>query len=262
MVREAPEEEKDALGFGWELRHDLSRAGGLGASAVHALWLNGRPPAFQASQLVQPRWMNGEFRPPPFVSLRATDSKISVGRQSNAAEGGGATVWLDTYFNALTEKQQTRASYVTTFRTPVVAVWDVHGKKHDFAALKGSAVGLGGACAFVLEGEQQPATLLAFHKEGAPLAPTLRRISDRSVALDFVIELEPQSGCCLLLGACQRPLVAFGGAQGAFGDWLPLTPPAKRIFDYRIKPKGYNERSGPASSLPISNYETTTVPSR
>jgi hypothetical protein len=218
-----PKPESDGLGFTWEPRHDRSRAGGLGATAVNTLWFNRQPAAFAAGRLLH-HHHNGQLILQP-TYFHAVDTKLTVARRAEVTEDRSSTVWLDTYSNFRDEPQEATVSYVSTFRAPVVAVWDARGNKHEVGDAADSLASWGGACAFVLEGEQQPATLLAFHKEGATIAPSLRWMSPTAVALDYSLKLGSNERAALLHGACQRPLTAFGGAQAAFADWLPMKPP-------------------------------------
>lgn len=223
-----PVPEKDALGFTWELRHDLSRAGELGATAVLNLWMDGHPLAFHADKLLHPS-SNGRLLTPPLQSYLTADGALTVRRRPYLPPDGGPTVWQDTLRNVTQEKVRRRLSYVTTFQKPVVAVWDARGRKHEAHARAGLKLDAasGGACALVLEGEQQPATLLAFPTTGTVAAPTLRWLGPSAALLEYEVELEPQAEVEVLHGACQRPLGAFGGAAAAFADWLPLqSPPA------------------------------------
>lgn len=223
-----PAPEKDALGFTWELRHDLSRAGELGATAVLTLWMDGHPLAFHADKLLHPH-SNGRLLTPPLQSYVTADKALTVRRRPYLPPDGGPTVWQDTLRNVTQEKVRRRLSYVTTFQKPVVAVWDARGRKLEAHAKNGLKLTAetGGACALVLEGEQQPATLLAFPTTGTVAAPTLRWLGPSAALLEYEVELEPQAEVEVLHGACQRPLGAFAPVATAFADWLPLqSPPA------------------------------------
>ncbi|MBB5036658.1 WD40 repeat domain-containing protein [Prosthecobacter dejongeii] len=217
-----PKPESDGLGLTWEMQYDHGRYGELGATSVNQIWFDGHPARMTVGQSLLHAHSKGQLVIPPSIGLYDPLSKISVYRKDQNLEGGIATVWQDRFYHAGQEAQTVRVSYVTTFRSPVIEVWDAKGQKHSVADFKGSALGLGGASAFVLEGEQQPATLLAFHREGAAICPTVRWLGPRAIALDYEFRLEPKVPVTLLHGACQRPLKAFGGALPAFADWLPL----------------------------------------
>ncbi|WP_133796895.1 WD40 repeat domain-containing protein [Prosthecobacter fusiformis] len=212
----------DGLGFTWAEQHDKGRYGEMGATSVYQIWFEGRPARMRLpDSLLQPHY-NGKLVMRSAIVLHDPMSPVMVQRQDHNLEGGAATVWQDKFYNPDAEARTVRMSYVTTFRSPVVAVWDANGQKRPLADLKDTASGLGGACAFVLEGAEQPATLLAFHREGAAISAKMRWLGPQAIALDYEFVIEAKTTVNLLHGACQRPLTAFGGADSAFSDWLPL----------------------------------------
>ncbi|MCW0217434.1 MAG: WD40 repeat domain-containing protein [Prosthecobacter sp.] len=242
-----PSPESDSLGFGWETQSDHSRLGELGATSVFQVWIDGHPTGSINLNSLLHSHVNGKLVIPPTVSLGDLPSGIRLTRRDSVMKGGAATVWYDRFYNANEEAKTARVSYVTTFKSPVLEVWDATGKKHDPAKLTGFATGLGGACAFVLEGNQQPATLLVFSKDGSPLVPSIRWMGPQAVVLDYELNLESKKPVYLIHGACQRPLKAFGGPSGAFTDWLPLT----------LEPQPLAPGDSPP---PVLNYQINSQP--
>lgn len=243
-----PKPESDALGQTWERQLEFGRRGQLGANNIYRLWFDRHPVIGMATRLLHYYDHKGNVVLPQAVVMTDANTKLRVTRKSYEAHGGAATVWYDAYTNSTETAQEARVSYVTTFNSPVVAVWDAHGQTQTPANAEDTpADKLGGACAFVLQGEQMPATLLAFHQDGSPLMPTLRWMGPQAVALDFTFTVEPNQSVALMLGACQRPLKAFGAPKDAFADWLPLTRPPKAAAANPASP----DTPAPTASQPL-----------
>lgn len=240
FTNQAPSPNKDGLGQVWEPRQDGGRQGELGANSILQPWFTGRPAASGAGRLIRPSLTesNNAQRSSPPLQFSALSQPIRLQRRHHDSDNGLSTVWADSLVNSSTEPQQTTINYVTTFKSPVVAVYDALGREYTRDTLPTTGENFGGALAFVLSGEHKPATLLAFHHGKAQLFPSIRWMGPQAVALDFAIQLDPAKPVTLLLGACQRPLQAFGSSQEAFGDWLPLTmpPPFQSNSQSQLRP--------------------------
>lgn len=215
----------DNLGFGWEPKYDRGRLGELGATGILEVWSEGHP-AFAAgfSQLFY-RHVDGNLKIPGKANFSDSRARVHVTRRDSVTNDGLATIWHDEFFSNAQEPTSKRISYITTFKSPVIEIWDAKGKRYAPSDLVGSAANLGGACAFVLEGDLKPATLIAFHREGAPLAPSIRWLGAQAVMFEYDLKMQPGQTVCLIHGANQRPLTAFSSPAEAFADWLPLTLP-------------------------------------
>jgi len=234
----------------WETKRDGGRQGEMGAQSVLQPWFDGRPSSFGSTRLVQTTAseVSKLQHVPPLLTFSNLAKTTRLHRRHHDSENGLSTIWTDTFVSTSNDSRPTTVNYVTTFKSPVIAIYDALGRDYTWDTLPTTSEVFGGALAFVLEGEHQPATLLAFHHGNAPLAPTIRRMGPTALSLDFAIHLDPARPVTLLLGACQRPLQAFISAADAFSDWLPLTlpPPLQSVapiptvteaMNYQLPPK-------------------------
>ena len=252
-VNEAPLRQNDGLGQIWESLPDGGRQGSLGALSLLQPWLNGRPAAHGASRILKSSAFRYEdlLQIPPLLRFSYATDAIRMSRRHHNLDSGLATVWLDFYSNGSDQEQEAMVHYISTFQSPVVAIHDARGNTYTRDNLPPAGSDLGGALAFELEGPQRPSTLIAFHRGDSKLAPTLRWLGPQAIALDFSLKLAPGARAGLLLGACQRPLTAYGSAQEAFGDWLPLLPPPALTSPSPNAP----QEPPPAKPEEVLNYE-------
>lgn len=250
--RESPMFEKDGLGQVWQPLHDAGRRGEMGVRTLLQPWFDGLPAASAASLVIRGNvTLYSKVHEAPSNVIFSNPAKpVVIIRHQQNADNGLSTVWSDLVTNNSDAPQQTTMNYITTFKSPVMAVHDALGNTYTRDTLPVAGTNLGGALAFVLEGEMQPATLIAFHRGGSKLAPTIRWMGPQAVSLDFHLRLDQKQRIKLLFGACQRPLQAYGSPMEAFGDWLPLTThPSQSAV------------ANPQSNAPkpeILNYETNT----
>lgn len=226
-TNQAPLPIKDGMGQIWQPRQDGGRQGELGASSILQPWFAGRPASSGASRLIKSTVssLNQALEAPPVITFSALSQPIRMLRRHHDSANGLSTIWADSLVNTSNEPRQQTVSYVTTFKSPVVAIYDALGRVYTPNTLPSSGDNFGGALAFALEGEHKPATLLAFHHGNASLTPSFRWMGSRAISLDFALSLEPAKTVTLLLGGCQRPLQAFASPSEAFSDWLPLKMP-------------------------------------
>lgn len=248
-----PQRRTDGLGQIWETLPDGGRQGSLGALSLLQPWLNGRPAAHGAFRILKSNAFRDEdiTRVPPLLRFSYATDTLRMSRRHHNLDSGLATVWLDFYSNGSDQEQEVVVHYISTFHSPIVAIHDAHGNTYTRDNLPPAGSDLGGALAFELEGPQRPSTLIAFHQGDSKLAPTLRWLGPQAVVLDFPLKLAPGARAGLLLGACQRPLTAYGSAQEAFEDWLPLLPPPALTNSSPNAP----QESPPAKPEEVLNYE-------
>ena|GEM_PF-6832827 len=224
-----PLPERDSMGFLWSELPDRSREGQLGAQSVFQLWIDGSPLPFSGSSLFP------HLTPSPNIGLaslaqiplrgQTLDGKTAITRYPVGMGNNKAlSVWNDLFTNSSDAAVVFKVSLATSFATPPVELWDAHGKLRplDHQLLSGSD--LGGACAIVSPGDQKPATVLVFHREGSAADPHLRWIGDRMVAVEYTLSIPPHGSQLLRHGACQRPLGAFKSPADAMADCMPLRP--------------------------------------
>ena len=220
--------QRDQMGFEWLELPDLSREGQLGAQSVFQLWIDRKPLPFSGASLFlhldrYARRLSQTLN----TSIRGQmlDGNVAITRYPvTTGNNNTVSVWNDLFTNTSDKAVECKISLVTSFATAPVELWDAHGKNRPLDHQELSGSDLGGACAVVSPGDQKPATLLVFHREGSTIDPHLRWIGDRMVAVEYTLSIPPHGAQLLRHGACQRPLGAFKSPADAMADCVPLRP--------------------------------------
>ncbi|MES2598058.1 MAG: hypothetical protein V4662_22180 [Verrucomicrobiota bacterium] len=216
---------KDTLGFPWVQNRDGSFHGQLGASSVLQLRIADIPLCFAGSHLFTMIDGNkNESRQPDVVEYfgEDLDQKLQVARGCVPKfSKEPLSLMYDRFFNRSKEPVTKQVSYVSTFSEPVKQIFAANGQ--PLAA--GAELSLDktqGALVFEVPGEDRPATLVAFHEQGAALAPKLSMPTPKMLKIDYEITIPPLQSVVLWHGTTQRPLASFASVEEAFTGCLPL----------------------------------------
>lgn len=236
----------DRMGFEWTELDDFARQGQLGALSVFQLWIDGHPLPFAGAALFPPSFEGaGVIYQRSPVRGQTLDGKVVVVRYL-VEPGPNATlsIWNDLFINTSDAPVDIKVSLMTSFAASPVELWDAQGKQHPLDRKDMDAADLSGACALVVPGDQKPATVLIFYRDGSAIAPRLHWTGDRMVAVDYTLSIPAKGSIVLRHGACQRPFAAFPSPADAIADCLPLVQRPESFYPRTTKnppPSNYRE---------------------
>lgn len=217
---------KDNLGFAWQVHRDGSCGGEMGAAAVLQLWLDDAPLAYANSSLFDCRTdaeAHGQTPPSPLVSIHGSNPsrKVTVRREPRSGGGRGMHTLLDIVRNSSAETVQVKLTLMNTFAEPVRMIHSADGSAFEPVGAMDAAQ-LGGSLIAEFGGDLRPATLLAFHEQGAALTPRLTWLNRQWLRMDYDLTLDAGASAILWHGVAQRPLASFASLTEAFVGCLPF----------------------------------------
>lgn len=216
---------KDPLGFPWVQNRDGSFHGQLGASSVLQLRIADIPLCFAGSHLftmIDAR--REESRQPDSGEYFGEDleQQLQVARARVPQYGKEQlSLMSDRFFNRSKEPVTKQVTYVSTFSEPVKQIFAANGQPLA-AGAELSLEKTQGALIFEVPGEDRPATLVAFHEQGAALSPKLSMPTPKMLKIEYEITIPPLQSVTLWHGTTQRPLGSFASVEEAFTGCLPL----------------------------------------
>jgi hypothetical protein len=150
------------------------------------------------------------------------DQVLQIARDSVPQYGKEPlSLMYDRFFNRSKEPVTRKVSYVSTFSEPVKQIFAANGQPVA-AEVELSLEKTQGALIFEVPGEDRPATLVAFHEQGAALVPKLSMPTPKMLKIDYEITVPPLQSVTLWHGTTQRPLASFATVEEAFTGCLPL----------------------------------------
>ncbi len=230
----------DALGFRWEADVGLSRTGELGVVGGLQLWSDHLPMLAMAGSIrsSQSSTPNDLVPEPQLISLRFhNDPSTTVIRRSQQNPENTAQWIYDQFVNLTDKPKAVPVSYMVRLERPIRQIVGARGEvwsgMDDFIASDYAGEFFG----IELEGDQRPGILLSTHDAKSILRPTVRKLGDQVLILDYAFDLDPKKTAWLVHGISQRPLSAFVSASDAFVDWLPPPDPYNQ-FNYPSRTGG------------------------
>jgi hypothetical protein len=216
---------KDTLGFPWVQNRDGSFHGQLGASSVLQLRIADIPLSFAGGHLftmVDASKDEDSQHDTLEYFGEDLDQVLQIARDSVPQYGKEPlSLMYDRFFNRSKEPVTRKVSYVSTFSEPVKQIFAANGQPVA-AEVELSLEKTQGALIFEVPGEDRPATLVAFHEQGAALVPKLSMPTPKMLKIDYEITVPPLQSVTLWHGTTQRPLASFATVEEAFTGCLPL----------------------------------------